>query len=223
MPVDDVRDLGDDGVMDLSTLFDAALRLIETHRAWAGVIFGLMAFGESLVVVGVLVPATGVMMATGALVGAGTVPFLDIWIGGAIGAALGDSISFWVGRKLGPGVDRLWPFSRHPEMLVAARRVFARWGWAAIVVGRFIGPLRASVPTVAGVAGMGWGIFQIANLGSALVWIPLLVAPGTIGAFAWSLFEEGDRRTGAIVVIALLGAIAGAVWLARRWLPTRLD
>ena len=209
--------------MDLTATFDAALRLIETHRAWAGVIFGLMAFGESLVVVGVLVPATGVMMAAGALVGAGTLPFVDIWIGGAIGAALGDSVSFWVGRKLGPGVDRLWPFSRHPEMLAAARNVFARWGWVAIVVGRFIGPLRASVPTVAGVAGMSSTVFQIANFGSAIVWIPLLVAPGTVGAVAWGLFEEGDRGTGALVVIALLGAIAGAVWLVRRWLPTRLD
>lgn len=208
--------------MDLSGFFDEALRLIETHRAWAGVIYGLMAFGESLVIVGVLVPATGVMMATGALVGAGTVPFLDIWIGGAIGAALGDTISYWVGRRLGPGVDRLWPFSRHPETLAAARNVFARWGWMAIVVGRFIGPLRASVPTVAGITDMPPLPFQLANVGSAILWIPVLVFPGSMGAVAWKLFAEGDGVTGTIVVVATVAAIGAALWLARRWMPGKM-
>lgn len=208
--------------MDLSGFFDEALRLIETHRAWAGVIYGLMAFGESLVIVGVLVPATGVMMATGALVGAGAVPFLDIWIGGAIGAALGDTISYWVGRRLGPGVDRLWPFSRHPETLAAARNVFARWGWMAIVVGRFIGPLRASVPTVAGITDMPPLPFQLANVGSAILWIPVLVFPGSMGAVAWKLFAEGDGVTGTIVVVATVAAIGAALWLARRWMPGKM-
>ena len=210
------------GAMDLSGFFDEALRLIETHRAWAGPIFALMAFGESLVVVGVVVPATGLMMAAGALVGAGTLPFLDIWIGGALGAALGDTVSYWIGRRLGPGIERLWPFSRHPETLAAARNVFAHWGWAAVVVGRFIGPLRASVPTVAGLTAMPSFAFQLANVGSAILWIPVLVFPGSMGAVAWRLFEEGDGLTGTLVVVAVLVALGGALWLLRRWMPRRL-
>ena len=208
--------------MDVSGFFDEALRLIETHRAWAGLIYGLMAFGESLVIVGVLVPATGVMMATGALVGAGTVPLVDVWVGGAIGAALGDTVSYWVGRKLGPGVDRLWPFSRHPETLAAARNVFAHWGWAAIVVGRFIGPLRASVPTVAGITAMPHGMFQLANFGSAILWIPVLIFPGSMGAIAWDLFARGDATTGALVTAVALLAIVVAFWLLRRWMPKKM-
>ena len=208
--------------MDISGFFEPALRLIETHRAWAGLIYGLMAFGESMVIIGVLIPATGVMMATGALVGAGTIPFLDVWIGGVIGAALGDTVSYWIGRKLGPGVDRLWPFSRHPEMLAAARNVFAHWGWAAIVVGRFIGPLRASVPTVAGLTAMPWLIFQAANIGSAILWIPILISPGSLGAIAWGLFEKGDAVTGGIVVAVLVVGVLGALWVVRRWMPGKL-
>ena len=209
--------------MDATGFFDEALRLIEANRAWAGLIFGLMAFGESLVVVGVLVPATGIMMATGALVGAGTVPFADVWIGGALGAALGDTVSYWVGRKLGPGVDRLWPFSRHPETLAAARNVFAHWGWAAIVVGRFIGPLRASVPTVAGITAMPHATFQAANIGSAILWIPVLILPGTAGAIAWGQFEKGDTLTGAVVVAVLVVGVGVALWVLRRWLPGKLE
>lgn len=208
--------------MDIAGLFDNALTFIEAHRAWAGVIYGLMAFGESMVIIGVLIPATGVMMATGALVGAGTIPFLDIWIGGVIGAAAGDTVSYWIGRKLGTRVDRLWPFSRHPEMLAAARNVFAHWGWLAIVIGRFIGPLRASVPTVAGLTHMPRLTFQLANIGSAIVWIPVLVFPGSLGAIAWKLFEKGDVVTGGLVVAVLVAAVVAAVWVVRRWMPGKL-
>lgn len=208
--------------MDLAGFFDAALRLIETHRAWAGLIYGLMAFGESLVIVGVLVPATGVMMATGALVGAGTVPLADVWIGGAIGAALGDTVSYWIGRRLGPGIEAIWPFSRHPETLAATRNVFAHWGWMAIVIGRFIGPLRASVPTVAGLSAMPHGRFQLANVGSAIVWIPVLIFPGSMGAMAWDLFARGEGTLGALLVAGTLAAIGAAAWLVRRWMPRKL-
>lgn len=208
--------------MDIAAAFTDILAFVEHNRAFAGPIFAALAFGESLVVVGVLVPATGVMIAAGALVGAGTLPLVDVWIGGALGAALGDTVSFWVGRRFGPQVHRLWPFSRHPEMLEAARRAFARWGWAAVVVGRFIGPLRASVPTVAGFAGMAALPFQLANIGSAVLWIPVLIFPGTMGAIAWGLFEKGDGWSGAVVVAVTLAAIAAAAWVIRRWLPGKM-
>jgi membrane protein DedA with SNARE-associated domain len=205
--------------MDLSAFLEQTLAFIQQHRAWAGVIYGLMAFGESMVVIGVLIPATTVMLAAGALVGAGTLPFLDLWIGGAVGAALGDSLSFWIGRRLGPAAHRLWPFSRHPEMLEAASRLFAHWGWLAVVIGRFIGPLRASVPTFAGVAGMGSATFQLANVGSAIAWIPVLIFPGSAGAWAWRLFVEGDPWTGAAVGLGLVAALL-ATWVAwKRLLP----
>ncbi|TBW32312.1 DedA family protein [Siculibacillus lacustris] len=205
--------------MDIASLFDAALAWISDHRAWAGVVYGLMAFGESMVVLGVLIPATGVMMAAGALVADGTLPFLDLWIGGAVGAALGDTVSYRIGRWLGPGVHRIWPFSTRPEMLAAAERLFARWGWIAVVVGRFIGPLRASIPTVAGMAEMPAGLFQAANIGSAILWIPVLVFPGTILGWAWALAGSGDTATAAWVAGGLVVAVVAA-WVAwRRWSP----
>jgi len=207
--------------MDLTAYFEQSLTFIEQHRAWAGVIYGLMAFGESMVVIGVLIPATTVMVGAGALVGAGTLPFVDLWIGGAIGAALGDSLSFWVGRRLGPAAHRLWPFSRHPEMLEAASRLFARWGWLAVVIGRFIGPLRASVPTFAGIAEMRPMVFQLANIGSAIAWIPVLIFPGSAGAWAWRLFAEGDLWGGVAVGLGVLAALL-ASWAAWRHISRRL-
>ena len=209
--------------MDIAAYLDQTLTFIETHRVWAGPIFGLLAFGESMVVLGVLIPATGIMLAAGALVGAGKLPFLDLWIGGAIGAGLGDALSYWIGHKLGPAAHRLWPFSRHPELLTAAERIFARWGWAAVVVGRFIGPLRASIPTVAGIAAMPNLPFQLANFGSAILWIPVLVFPGTVGAWAWEMVAHGDVMGGVGLGFALVAVVLGAVVAWRRVLPKFLD
>ena len=47
----------------------------------------------------------------------------------------------------------------------------------SIVIGRFFGPLRAVVPLVAGVFGMRQIPFQIANVGSAMLWAFVLLAP----------------------------------------------
>lgn len=209
--------------MDIAGFFDQILDFIETHRVLAGPIFGLLAFGESMVVLGVLIPATGIMLAAGALVGAGKLPFLDLWIGGAIGAALGDALSYWIGHKLGPAAHRLWPFSRHPELLTAAERLFARWGWMAVVIGRFIGPLRATIPTVAGIAAMPNLPFQLANFGSAILWIPILVFPGTVGAWAWEMVAQGDVMGGVGLGFALIAVVLGAVVAWRRVLPRVLD
>jgi membrane protein DedA with SNARE-associated domain len=57
-----------------------------------------------------------------------------------------------------------------------------RWGPLAIFIGRFFGPLRASVPLVAGIFRMPFWEFQIANFTSAFVWAGVLLTVGDVGA-----------------------------------------
>jgi membrane protein DedA with SNARE-associated domain len=195
--------------------FDSVITFIEAHRSWAGAIFGLMAFGESLAFIGVLIPATSVLMASGALIGAGILSFWEVWLGGAIGAAIGDAVSFWLGRVLGPKVERLWPFNRRPQLLAAAERMFKRWGAIAVFAGRFIGPMRATVPLAAGILGMPHLAFQIVNILSAIVWIPVLVAPGAGIAWLVALGADGHGST-AILLGAALAAGLVLLWLIFR-------
>jgi membrane protein DedA with SNARE-associated domain len=61
------------------------------------------------------------------------------------------------------------------------RVFFKRWGVWAIVLARFPGPLRASVPIVAGIAEMPAHQFQIANWTSGFLWAFVLLSPGTWG------------------------------------------
>lgn len=50
----------------------------------------------------------------------------------------------------------------------------------AIFIGRFSGPLRASVPLVAGMVGMSQWKFQVANVVSAFIWAGALLIPGNV-------------------------------------------
>jgi membrane protein DedA with SNARE-associated domain len=145
------------------------------------VVFAL-AFGESLAFISLLLPAWAALVGIGMMIGTGGLNFWPVWIAGALGAALGDWLSFWVGVKLGLPVARVWPLSRRPDLLSIGERFIERWGVLAIFIGRFFGPLRAAVPLVAGILRMAFWPFQIANFTSAFVWAGATLAAGDLAA-----------------------------------------
>jgi membrane protein DedA with SNARE-associated domain len=144
------------------------------------VVFAL-AFGESLAFVSLLLPATAILLALGGLIGASDIAFWPLWLAAAIGAATGDWVSYWLGYRYKRSIARIWPLSRHPDLLDRGERFFKRWGIAGIFVGRFFGPLRCVVPLIAGVFGMAQLPFQAANFSSAFIWAAGVLAPGTFG------------------------------------------
>jgi membrane protein DedA with SNARE-associated domain len=165
------------------------LEFIRTHQEWAVPIVFLLAFGESLAFISLLLPAWAALIGMGALISAGEISFWPIWVAAAIGAALGDWLSFWIGRKLERAAQHIWPLSRHPEMIPKGEAFVKKWGALGIFIGRFFGPLRASVPLVAGIFDMPFWRFQIANFASALVWAAVLLTLGDVVAkgikWAW--------------------------------------
>ena len=136
---------------------------VRDHQAWAAPIVFALAFAESLAFISLLVPAWGALVLIGTIVQAGGLNFWPIWVAGALGAALGDWLSYWDGRKLERTVQTIWPLSRYPEMIPKGEAFIRRWGALGIFIGRFSGPLRASVPLVAGIFEMPWLRFQVAN------------------------------------------------------------
>jgi membrane protein DedA with SNARE-associated domain len=157
---------------------DQIRSFIETHQDWAGPVTALLTMAESLVIVGLFVPATALMIITGGLVGSGSLDGSTILILGIAGAVVGDALSYWLGRGVGPQVLRRWPLRNHRSAVARARLFFSRYGFASVLAGRFMGPIRSTIPTVAGVMGMNHARFQAANVLSAALWMPLMLAPG---------------------------------------------
>lgn len=169
----------------LASLEAGAQQLVEfvrLHEAWAAPIVLLLAFAESLAFISLLIPAWAALVGIGVLIGSGQLSFWPIWVAGSIGAALGDWLSFWIGLKVGPAVAHVWPLSRHPDLLPRGEIFVRRWGPLAIFIGRFFGPLRASVPLAAGIFRMPSWEFQMANFTSAFVWAGVLLTVGDVFA-----------------------------------------
>jgi membrane protein DedA with SNARE-associated domain len=160
------------------------IEFVRSHQAWAAPIVFVLAFAESMAFISLFVPAWAALVGIGTLVQSAGVNFWPVWIAGALGAALGDWLSYWIGLKLEHRVQHIWPLSKHPGIIDAGARFVTRWGILAIYIGRFSGPLRASVPLVAGIFKMPYWPFQVANFTSAFLWSGVLLLLGDVTSHA---------------------------------------
>jgi membrane protein DedA with SNARE-associated domain len=166
--------------MDLQAIVQQTVDFVRNNQVWAAPVVFALAFGESLAFLSLLIPAWGALVAIGALISSSDISFWPIWIAASLGAAAGDWLSYWVGLKLEYTVAHVWPLSRHPDFIPRGEAFMKKWGVPGIFIGRFFGPLRASVPLIAGIFEMPFWRFQVANVSSAFVWAAVLLTIGDV-------------------------------------------
>lgn len=160
------------------------------NAVWAGPVLGLVTFGESLVVIGAFFPATALMVIAGGLAAAGVLHPVELLLWCLAGAVSGDAVSYWLGLRAGPVAWR-HPLLKPRRRLVArARLFFKRHGVLSIILCRFLGPVRAFIPFIAGVTRMGQMRFQVANIVSAVIWVPIMLAPGYLAGKGFSALQN---------------------------------
>ncbi len=137
-----------------------------------------LGFAESIVLVSLLVPSTILFLAIGGLHKAAGGHFISLWLAGALGAFLGDVLSYALGRYFRADIAGVWPFSKKPEWYVLARGFFRRWGAPGIIASKFLGMMRPFVPVVAGAARMRWLPFLLASAVSCLLWAGTFLGSG---------------------------------------------
>ncbi len=167
--------------MGLEEFANAVVAFVQRNEAWAVPIVFVLAFGESLAFISLLLPATIALFGIGVLIAASGIGFLPICLAAAVGAALGDWLSFWIGFTFKQPVARIWPLTRYPHVLPRGHKFVERYGVYAVFLGRFFGPFRATVPLAAGILDMPFWPFQFANVTSALVWAVGLLGSGYYG------------------------------------------
>lgn len=206
----------------MEALIAQAGAFIQTHQVWAGPIVCLLTFGESMLIIGMLLPATAVLLMAGGLVGNGTLDATPILLWGFLGAIAGDMLSFWIGKWLGPGVLRWRLLKRHRTDVARARLFFYRYGFFAVLIGRFLGPIRSTIPTIAGIMGMPQGRFQFANVLSALAWVPGLLAPGFLAARSLDTTQHsGQSMLYAALLFSIIVGVALFMLFSRKRKPAR--
>ena len=163
---------------------------------------------------GLVVPGATIMVAAGALVALGAMNFWTTALLGMVGAIAGDWFSFWIGRRYRGRLRGVWPFARHPQWLSRGEDFFYRHGGKSVVLGRFVGPVRAFVPIVAGMLGMRPASFYAMNALAGVAWAPAHLLAGM--AFGASLALAGVVATRLAALLLLLVALTWlAVWVVR--------
>jgi len=147
-----------------------------THPYWCLPLAAIVAFLESFVGLSLLVPGTFLLITLGGVIGATHISLWPAWAGAVLGSIAGDWISWWLGLRYREQIIHVWPFSRFGGEIETGLQFFHRWGTLAIFVGRFLGPLRATVPLVAGMSELEFWPFMLANSASALIWAYALLA-----------------------------------------------
>ena len=176
---------------------------------WALIIAFLMAFAESLAIVGSIVPGGVTMTAIGILAGSGVMDIGWTFVVAAIGAVAGDAASYALGYIFSDHLSEMWPFRRYPRWLEYGKEYFARHGGKSVILGRFFGPLRSIIPVIAGILRMNPWHFFLANVISAIGWAILYLTPGIlIGAASTELSAESATRLFVFILIVLV-----ATWL----------
>lgn len=201
--------------MSLQEFADAIATFVRQHPGWALPIVFLLAFGESLCLVSLVLPATVILAAIVSVLAAGGTQFAELlpaMLAAGLGGALGYAASYWIGLYFKESVPNLWPFRTHPRLIPRGERFFAKYGFVGVFFGHFFGPIRGVIPLAAGMFGMKQSTFQIANVTSAFIWAFGVMAPFFFVFNSWSMVSEFVRTHEwlmalAIFVVALVNAV----------------
>lgn len=188
---------------------DEFVATLGTLGDWTYLLAFTASLVESLAFVGILIPGSAVVVLAGFSAGQGVVhPITLIWFV-AIGAAIGDGLSYYLGTR-GTNFfkeDNKFFKTSHLEK---SRLFFEKHGNKSIFLARFIGPLRPFVPFLAGVSRMKVGVFLFWNILSAFLWSVCFVLLGYFFGHAFKTIEMWITRAGLIVVFVIF--LIFAIW-----------
>jgi len=170
------------------------------------VVWGLVFAGTGLLI-GAFIPfLTGDSLVFAAGLVAASTAGVDIWvmaIGVGIAAWLGDQVAYTLGRHFG----RPYLSKRNGKWvrlgIEKSDAFYLKWGWWAVVIGRFMPWARVFVPVIAGISKMNYYKFFSANAVGAVAWgIGLTVT----GYFAASI-PAVKNASYLIALVFILGSI----------------
>ena len=188
---------------------------------WTYLIVGGLAFLETGAFVGLVAPGETAVIAGGVIAGQENIDIYVLLPLVWLCCIAGDTVSFWLGRKLGRG----FMLEHGPKVKITEDRLrqveefFARRGGITILIGRFVGLIRALAPFVAGASKMPFRQFLPYDIVGCGLWASAFTL---LGYFSWRNIDRAAQiaSTGAFIIGLTVGIGVG-VWLARRFLRTK--
>lgn len=196
--------------------------ILNLHGPAAYALVAGLAFGEAAVLLGFVIPGETAVILGGVLASRSQVS-LALMLPIAIGAAIiGDSVGYEVGRLFGPRILGVRPLQHRAALVDVSKRFLQRWGGWAVFLGRYTAFLRAMVPGLAGMSGMAYPKFLVANAAGGATWACAFTLLGYFLGAAYTKVESASSLASEIL-LALAVVVIVALWIRRRRRERRLE
>lgn len=200
--------------MNLIEMINEWVLALITSSGYLGIFFAMLVEG-----IFTPIPSELIMPFAGYLASTGELNFVLVIIVGSLGATLGSTVAYLLGRKLGrPFLDRYGRYlGFDKDSLDKADAWFAKWGKYGILIGHSIPVIRSIISFPAGITRMELKTFVPFTFLGAMVWNTVLVTAGYLLGEYWIRFAESLDGWDVVIIAALVvGYIAYVVYNRRK-------
>jgi membrane-associated protein len=207
-------------LVDLFLHLDRHLdQIITQYGFWTYLLLFLIIFCETGLVVTPFLPGDSLLFAVGAFAARGSISLPASLLLLAVAAIVGDTVNYWIGRKVGPRVfhrEDVRLFNR--KHLDRTHAFYERHGGKTIVIARFLPIIRTFAPFVAGIGAMTYPRFVVYNMVGGALWVSLFVLAGY---FFGNLKVVRDHFSVVILAIILVSVLPGLIEYLRHQVRDR--
>jgi len=199
----------------LTSLFDYVLHLdkhlsfiIENYGLWCYLIFFLVIFCETGLVVTPFLPGDSLLFALGTLAASGSLKVASIFILLSVAAVAGDSANYAIGKYFGHIILRhqgKWFLKK--DHIDRTHRFYEKYGAKTIVIARFVPIVRTFAPFIAGVGEMTYLKFFSYNVVGGLLWVTLFI----LGGYFFGNIPVVKRNFSLVIFAIIILSIMPAV------------
>jgi len=182
------------------------------YGAWIYVVLFLIVFGETGLVILPFLPGDSLLFLAGAFGASGLLNPVLLAVLLIVAAVAGNSLNYSIGRFIGPRVFSGGLRFLDQKALLRTHAFYQKHGGKTIVLSRFLPVFRTFAPFVAGVANMNPWLFQLFNVGGAMLWVVSLV---TAGYFFGNVPIIRDHLNTIVLIgvsAAAVPVLVGGVW-----------
>lgn len=178
-------------------------------------LIALLVFAEAAVFVGFVLPGETAVVLGGVMAATGTLSLPALLVVVVVSAIVGDSVGYEVGARFGPRLLDTRPLRTHRGKIEGAQRFLRERGGAAVFLGRFTAFLRAVIPGLAGVSRMPYRRFLAYNAAGGAVWGTGAALLGYFAGNSYARVEKAVGRGTAVFTAVLVLAVV-VVFVVRR-------
>ena len=182
--------------------------LIQNYGMWTYLIFFIIIFCETGLVVTPFLPGDSLLFVAGTFAAIGPLNLTWLLVLLSVAAILGDTINYWIGNYIGPKVFQMQN-SRvfRKEYLDRTHQFYEKYGPITIVIGRFVPIIRTFAPFLAGVGSMTYGKFLTYNVVGGILWI----ASFTLGGYFFGNLPFVKKNFTLVIIVIIVISVMPTV------------